>query len=140
MTASLSSGAAPPVATPPAWQSALQLACRFGHIEAAKALLEKGADVNRVRWPAVASHKRSCRGGRSPWLGATALTPLDPPRCTQVAPDGTALMEAAAAGCEDIVRMLLENKADPCIGVVRAWVGGRSAHGARNGFRRSMRP
>ncbi|GBF87725.1 hypothetical protein Rsub_00436 [Raphidocelis subcapitata] len=61
--------------------SALQMACRFGHLEAAKALLEKGADVNRI------------------------------------APDGTALMEAAAAGREDIARLLLDSKADPCIGV-----------------------
>jgi hypothetical protein len=36
------------------------MACRFGHLEAAKALVAKGADVNRVSLQAEAWAARAC--------------------------------------------------------------------------------
>ncbi|KAI8465497.1 MAG: ankyrin repeat-containing domain protein [Monoraphidium minutum] len=79
--ARLLSGRAPADPRKKEHTSALQMACRHGHLEAAKALVAKGADVNRI------------------------------------APDGTALMEAAAFGHAAIVAFLLENKADAQLGV-----------------------
>lgn len=89
------------------------MACRHGHVEAAKALLAGGADASRVRAACVR---------RWALHGARAAARAPDARCgarAQAGPDSTPLMEAATCGSGALVQLLLDAKADAQAGLVR---------------------
>ena len=93
----------------------LQLAAFFGHPEAVRLLLDRGANVGTVSAnPSQLQALHSAVAGGNPQVVAVLLDAGADPDARQQR-GFTPLMAAAAAGDEDLVQVLLDGGADPAV-------------------------